>query len=322
MADTGPKQHHYLPESYLNGFTNDRGLLWIYDWKMDQYREQSPHNTCKENNFNTIYDEDGNRVLAAEQFYSVIEGLGKPIIDDLLKGKELDGQQLSDLAYFVACMYSRIPAFREMYIKGADSLYKEILKSTVRTEEDAIRFMKGDATDPQGLLDYIHNERFNIVPHQNTVIQSAVRMAEKMHEIFYSQEWMILTCDPKKSFVTSDAPLTRYANSGFRPMSPFGGLGVLVPGVEKRIALAAGIFLVILDKGERTRYREISHLAVRHLNLYTAARSDRFLVARDRALLENLVKNVREQHSHGYKVSTRFERDENGRGGLGILTQD
>lgn len=322
MADPGPKQHHYLPEFYLNGFANDKGLLWIYDWKMDQYREQSPHNTCKENNFNTLYDEDGNRVLDAETFYSIIEGLGKSVIDDLRANKSLDGQQISDLAYFVACMYSRIPAFREMYIKGADSIYKQVLKSSVRTKEDAVRFMKGDATDPQAVLDFIHNEKFNIVPHQNVIIQNAVEMAAKLHEIFSSQEWLVLSCDPKKSFVTSDAPLTRFASSGFRPMGPGGGLGVSIPGVEKRIPLAAGVFLVILDQGERTRYRDIDHLAVRHLNLCTAARSDRFLIARDRALLENLVNKVREQHRHGYQVSTQFIRDDDGRGGFGVLSQE
>lgn len=322
MADSGPKQHHYLPEFYLNGFTNDRGLLWIYDWKTDQYREQSPHNTCKENNFNTIYDDDGNRILAAEEFYSNIESDAKPIIECIRANRELSVQQISDLAYFVACMYSRIPAYREMYAKGADALMKEVLKSTVRTREDAIRFMKGDNSDPQAVLDFIHKEQFNLVPHQNTLVKNAVEMADKIYEILYNQDWIILFCDIKKSFVTSDAPFTRYANSNFRPLTPFGGMGMAIRGVEKRIPLAADVFLVILDKGDRTTYRKIDHMPVRHLNLYTAAKSDRFLIGRDRTLLESLVEKVKEQHQHGYQVSVGFSRDEDGRGGFGTITQN
>jgi hypothetical protein len=305
-----PKQHHYLPESYLYGFTNDRGLLWVYDWELDEIREQSPHNTCKQNNFNTILNEDGSKNLEVEGAFASIEGAALPVIKSLIQGKQMEGQQLSDLALFVAGMYSRIPAFREMYTEGADRALKESLKMAVKTEEDALKFLKGDKSIPPSFaLDFIQNERYELVPHKNAIMEITINMMMKMHEIFYSQEWCIMRCNPKQAFVTSDAPLTLYANPGFPNPNPFGGHGVATPGVEKRFSLSSQLMLVILDRGDRTQYGTMNYEGVRHFNEFTAARSDRFLIARDKALLESLIAATKHDHAHSYGVDVQVPMD-------------
>lgn len=305
-----PKQHHYLPESYLNGFTNERGLLWVYDWVLDEFREQSPRNTCKQNNFNTIINEDGTKNLEVEGAFATIEGAALPVINSLIQGREMDGQQISDLAMFVAGMYSRIPAFREMYAEGADRAWKESMKLAVKTEEDAVRFVKGDKSIPPSfVLDFIQNERYELVTPKNALIVATINMMMKMHEIFYSQEWSIMRCNPKQAFVTSDAPLTLYPNPGFPNPNPFGGYGVATPGVEKRFPLSSELMLVILDRGGVTHYGNMKYEGVRHFNEFTSSRSDRFLIARDRPLLESLVRATKHDHAHGYGIDVQVPMD-------------
>jgi len=290
-------------------------MLWLYDWKLSEYRCQSPFNTTKENNFYTSIDENGEKDLRVEHFLSDIEGKAKVVISELRNGKQIDLQGITDLALFVGFMYSRIPAFKKMYSDGADKVMKAVMKMSVKDERDAERFINNPEVDPKYVLDFFQNEKYKITQHQNVLIDAILRMADTVFQQIYNQDWVILSCDSKRSFVTSDAPVTLYPTKSYNPRSTMGAYGVATPGVEKRIPLAQDLFLVCLDKGNKVEFRKAGSLGVRHLNLYTASHSQRFLIARDRPLLESLVEAVRDHRAQGYEVTVGLPAG--GAGGIG-----
>ena len=50
MSD--PKRYHYVPRFYLRRFTDESGLLWVYDKENEgQCRAQTPENTTIANRF-------------------------------------------------------------------------------------------------------------------------------------------------------------------------------------------------------------------------------------------------------------------------------
>ncbi len=54
---------HYVPQFYLNNFTDNKGLLHIYDYKHNRYFTQIPRNMCFEKNLYETEWQDANPKL-------------------------------------------------------------------------------------------------------------------------------------------------------------------------------------------------------------------------------------------------------------------
>ncbi len=54
---------HYVPQFYLNNFTDSKGLLHIYDYKHNKYFTQIPRNVCYEKNLYETEWQDANPKL-------------------------------------------------------------------------------------------------------------------------------------------------------------------------------------------------------------------------------------------------------------------
>ncbi|MFH1562272.1 MAG: hypothetical protein ABIF11_02465 [Nitrospirota bacterium] len=70
----------------------------------------------------------------------------------------------------------------------------------------------------------------------------------------------------------------------------FWGVGIITLGAKKIIPLSKRTCLVMADYGGGISIKEIDRKGVTSINLTTAINSDRFLIARDKPLLEKIVK--------------------------------
>jgi len=142
-------KHHYLPQFYLRGFTNEEGLFLIYLIKEQRFKQNGKFFTPASHFFlpddNTIII-DGVRDDFLEENYSRTEGHVAKAIDKIKAVDQnfgLDATEIVLLQYFAAELFWRLPAHRNIIaeVNNIESLKKlgvaVISKKTLRPVSSA-----------------------------------------------------------------------------------------------------------------------------------------------------------------------------------------
>jgi hypothetical protein len=79
-----PKRHHYVPRFILANFVDGTGTLWVRRVKEGTIWSAVPEDVYVERHRYSSVDPAGNRDPELEKAYSVLEGVTKPIVDQLL----------------------------------------------------------------------------------------------------------------------------------------------------------------------------------------------------------------------------------------------
>jgi hypothetical protein len=114
--ETSSKRHHYIPEFYLNGFT-ENGHFKIYLTKEKRFKkngkEYPPRSHFFKYDDNTLVD-GIKRDDFIERFYADIETPVAKIFAKIHKDLRLDAADIPYLQYFVSSLYWRLPSNRQL----------------------------------------------------------------------------------------------------------------------------------------------------------------------------------------------------------------
>lgn len=191
-----PKQHHFVPKSYLNRFSDDEGFLHAYDRSTSQFRRQRPKELMK---IGQYYRQEwapaGIDPLIFETTLGAwLEPDAKDAIDRLIS-KTLTETDMANLVIYLELQRIRVPRQGE---RGKALMRETILR--LAPAEVASMITSGDFTltmkDP-ARFDYM---RMSVGAY---------------HPWFGTMEWEIFEAEEGASFVTSDSPVSLY-----NPMIP------------------------------------------------------------------------------------------------------
>jgi hypothetical protein len=123
MSD--PKLHHYVPQFYLERFTNSDGRLWVFDKKLNRKFCSSPKSLAAETKFYYISELAGTKYtpLFVEKQFSALESSIAQITGDWLNQlndcKSRDQLKIPDfersqMALFIALQYLRTAESRSL----------------------------------------------------------------------------------------------------------------------------------------------------------------------------------------------------------------
>lgn len=87
---TIPKRHHYVPRFILANFVDGAGKLWVRHVNGGTVWSALPEDVYVERHRYSSVDPAGNRDPELEKAYSVLEGVTKPIVDQLLEAGRTD----------------------------------------------------------------------------------------------------------------------------------------------------------------------------------------------------------------------------------------
>jgi len=165
-------------------------------------------------------------------------------------------------------------------------------KLAISNEKQAEKIIKQFANNKEQvdlsskkLLDFVQNENYRIkIPRQHS-LKTMYFLANELFLIFIQMDWQFLHSPTDSSFITSD-------NSFIvnRPQNYNGPYGVGTKGAKKLIPLSQEVCLVMGDKGESIISRQISRKEVRNINNRIVIECNRFLISKDKPLLEKIVK--------------------------------
>lgn len=116
LNDKHSKRHHYIPKFLIKAFSNEEGLLYIYDKEKDRIldKPRSPKSIFFENERNTItINEKEKSSLIEDLFYKKLDDTSSKYIKELQSSKIvpelLSDDNLAQLQFFIINLFWRLP---------------------------------------------------------------------------------------------------------------------------------------------------------------------------------------------------------------------
>lgn len=287
-----PKQHHYLPQSYLEGFYGEGETLVLFDRERKEFRNQNAFSTGKEKDLYTFLDESGTTHTDIENpMFSDLEGAAKTVIAKAGKAELLSEDETSALALFVSFFHGRVPSALRDFREMSEALSSRIAAGFAQAlAQDQTRSFSEREAANRFAKELISGARTMPAP-RGLDLTSMLDVSSSICEVLLQQNWIFLHANPRTSFVTSDRPFTLLAPPG-PSTSFFGGIGVATPGAQKFVPLSQSLCLCVGDPGRMIVHHEIDKAQVREINLRIAYHSERFVIGRHEALIKSLVEKL------------------------------
>jgi hypothetical protein len=80
--------HHYLPRHYLKGFTDERGMFYIYDKQKDMLFLSNPDSTFFEKRLNSLTFPSGRSSDSLESIYAFAEKKAWPSFNGPMRQRQ------------------------------------------------------------------------------------------------------------------------------------------------------------------------------------------------------------------------------------------
>lgn len=304
-----PKQHHYLPRFYLDGFCASGGF-WVYDIERGTYRNGSPTDTAKQRYYYALVAYDGERDLRVEQWLSGIESDAAEVIRKIERREQFGLEEKTLLALFMAAQHLRTPNFEAQVNKTVEhftDLASGRAWGTVEAAEETLKFLeakKGEKLNltAEEMVKFYRHKEAKLVISRNASLQAMMEMVGDLAEILAISDWTLLMAPEKKSFVTTDAPVIISAPKGWDPAMG-SGKGYAIKGARKWMPLTPRVCLSVGDPAimARMTYSAATPEVVRAINLNLAASTFRYVIAREEPLLKSIVGAMLEQVKRGWQ---------------------
>jgi hypothetical protein len=232
------KNQHYVPASYLRGFTIDGedSLVWGYTKIYGKCTgKRSVDRICSEDYYYQQPTPDGSTTQIMEEAFIKPEKAAIEIIRKLNPQYTISESDKGILAFYIALLLTRGPSFRD----GIHSC----LKYSVEISTQKLFEMGKLPPPPKELLKHIKNNDItsvvdiDILPHISLryMIDSAIQIAESLCR----KNWIFFFSD-KDLYITSDTPvLFGSLSEGQEQIGPANPLSWIICPLTKNIALTA-----------------------------------------------------------------------------------
>lgn len=220
---SNPKRHHFVPESYLQGFVEDgTGFLYVYSKQSEMWRRQKPKQVMVRNKFyHQEWTPTGvDRNILEKSLGAEMEPKGLQALRKLVEAPEtLDDDDTANILIYLQFQRIRVP-------RQADTA-KSLAKTAITLE--MMKTPEGREALKYGKVVIKDSFRFKFM---RTIHGSLTPYFSRMI-------WEIVEAEPGISFITSDSPVSFY-NVDFVPPAEPGpalyGTIVLFP-INKRFLL-------------------------------------------------------------------------------------
>lgn len=299
-----PKKHHYIPQFYLKGFSQDKSRLHVFDKKAttqeSKFRHQATEKIAYENNLYTYRTKQlGKETL--EDFFCQIEGNAQTVITKLGNREEITPIERGNLALFVSLLWLRTPTSKGETIGAQKEMAEKIARMTYHFPQQKVRmkeFFKSrgqEQTDEEidDLVDFATDpERSTIVvdiPPEHWIKQMMM-LANDIYIYLAYCKWEVKHAVKQYAYITSDHPVLLLPSE---KSDPGYGIGLLTPGVKKTLPLTANMYLVMHEPQEELEpilHTTADKAFYRKANGWTMKNAERFVFSPDFGKLEKLVK--------------------------------
>jgi hypothetical protein len=199
------KKHHYVPEAYLKGFSDDSGFLYVArkDDPETNHRAKPSETGFRKYYYSQPLPSGGMNHNALEDAFSTFETKWHGIVQVLSSGQRLNSV-LSDLLAMIGFQRVRVPAFR-------DAIELSLQRFVLNELEELKR---------RNMLPLVPPEYPNIADEMNVLIdphRSIHGMTELLRAhgpILETMGYQVLQNETKVDFITTDNPVSFFTKNG------------------------------------------------------------------------------------------------------------
>jgi hypothetical protein len=175
---TDPKQHHYIPTTYLDNFCNDDGIIWLHDkWTGESFPSR-PNSVLKEKRYYAQPNhEDKTWNYSIEKFFSEKIETDWPETVRLIQSGPQHLSQLYNLYMWMYALRTRVPNCRKAVEYSLQEQVK-LIGAAIRDEE------------------FLSRER-NIIEHFNKALNKTYQCMEDLYE----DGAVVIKIDPHRSLL-------------------------------------------------------------------------------------------------------------------------
>ncbi|NTV70166.1 MAG: DUF4238 domain-containing protein [Azonexaceae bacterium] len=298
---TGPKRQHYLPRFYLDGFAKD-GLVSIFDREKDEIRHQQPKDTTVIGHFYTMEDDLGRKRYEVEAMLSDYEGKAGSVIKKLAAKQDIDAEERTDFAIFIALGAMRTPDMvdsikhmnSDLITNIAKRMYADVAVVEAQLAEDkehaglSAEELRAQA---QLMVELAQNNGLTVETNEKWAVATAIKMSLNVAPVLAGRDWLVVhSVSDKKSFITTDAPvlLTTVAPRE----NNFWGIGFGNSDAMVLFPLTSSCILIMHGDSGGFRHLECDSDYVRRVNIGLAEHCQRFVIGRDQRLVASLTNHL------------------------------
>lgn len=315
-----PRQHHYIPRSYLTGFVDPRILrregretLWVYE-RGQRPRASSPAKEARQRDFYS-YPEGAARNTSVEEWLSILEQAVAPIIRSLRQTRRnITESEKELLALFVGTMRVRTPAQRRLAENRINPFANKTMKEAaaeystfsafVAQNYDPAYVENFDPKDPLEVealrLAILDGKLEQASSGPDFELSSMIEVGKKIGGLLLEMNWQVLHADDHEPFLTSDDPVVNFTMDEQRNKL-FLRQGETQPGVKVFFPLCREI-CVLVAKDRQPGYGDwTSRAAVRALNKLVLMSADRWAYASEQS---NKIKFLLDRKGGKHSVDT------------------
>lgn len=185
-----PRKHHYVPAFYQRKFTNEYGLLWVYDRALQTYKELPPEVVCLKKDLYSIRSNDGSVDTKIEtKILSIVDRLAADAIRRLEDGKDLDRDAFDAFSFFAAFQYLRLPSIdrdvRQTYANAIEEVARVSFSSVERAKAvmEAYAEESGEVSSvtPESMVEAVQGKHLKFeateAPFLSNMLQQAVTLS-------------------------------------------------------------------------------------------------------------------------------------------------
>ncbi|MBF8250179.1 MAG: hypothetical protein HW400_780 [Candidatus Levybacteria bacterium] len=293
MARPNRKQHK-IPRTYLEGFTNSKGLVWVADRKFNLY-PQKPNNILTESDYYTVRFESGGGTLDIEtKFLGGIEASYAEIYRDKIKKKEKISLKIkARLSIFIASMMERQSIKRKSMVKMFADVKEKVRHLEMIPVEKRKNFPVLSSGPSISAHDFLKMGEDVGSLHSSMMPDTVTDIAP----IIYSMKWLFIS-RPSDSypFITSDNPCilvdpVAEAKFGKGTMGALAGFAY----TDTELTLPLSSDLALMCRWEATMdcvYGELGAEMVQEINRRSIRHAE-IIIGSDKDMLEKIIRNVK-----------------------------
>lgn len=214
------RQHHYVPQCYLRGFTKNRAKpqLFALDAKERRTFRTTPENVAVERDFHRI-DVEGLPLDALEQAFSGFEGELSQALGRIVEARSIRNSNDRALLFnLIALTAVKNPRLRETMRAARERTTKIMMQMAtaspqgweahVRRAKEAGYIAKDADADYERMRDFIVQDQFviDVPPAEHLSIE--LKTFDKILPLIFHRKWMLFRAPPQATgFITSDHPM-------------------------------------------------------------------------------------------------------------------
>ncbi|WP_415396247.1 DUF4238 domain-containing protein [Sulfurimonas sp. CS5] len=216
MSNT--RNHHYVSQFYLKGFSKNGGTkakLFVYDKEQRKYFQSNPRNIASKRDFNRISAKDSENYI--EDHQANMESKFASVFRNLTESREYpDDEDLSYILTFIALISLRNPKTRAIFDKFYIDIAEKFNSITMASEEIYIDkclqagIKKEDIIPYEKQKEFIDNKnRYTLSINQEIHIQAEHQNIDYLSELLHKRYWYLIKSDETiGEFITSDYPVS------------------------------------------------------------------------------------------------------------------